>query len=554
MMSAGYLGKWHAGLDWRLQEIGRAGEQLRQLIEDEPGRAPGQSVSELVGTLKARLAQLDAEYKPEQLAGQAELPIRLARAIIANAEGRYADALVTLTEQDEQQNGRATVAQQKVQRRRLLQVRADSFYHLHQWSDALERYQEVLRLLPNQLPVQARIAVCLQALSRVNEAASAYAELGQAENVQGKTFLGAGKLERARAAFEMAVQVQTHLLAQNSDNALTNNLAVSHMYLGDTLLMQGNAPAANAQYQTAVDLLEALPNQRRAESPGQLALTLSHAGEALLVQGKMELALSNFERALVLLTRLVEQQHCQELCTELALSYNNRGVVRRAQGKLDDALADFQRAIGILEGASTNSAVAQAPKTSQSPAWPVTPEVRLSIAVGYSETGIDLLRRIWVMSESSQQTERAVALATSLKNCAYAHSVQGNIEAALREFNEALDLYRPMADQEELAFQLAKTLSSAAWIYATFPEPKFRDGAKAREYALKACQLSNWKVAVPLETLAAACAETGDFAQAIKWQQMAVELGTARQNREMTSRLELYRAGNPYRSRLPGTK
>lgn len=553
-MYAGFVGKWRAGLDWRLQEIGREGEQLRQLVEDEPGQVPGQSVKELVGTLKARLAQLDAEYKPQQLAGEAELRIRTAEAIIANAEGRHADALIKLTEQDEQQARRAAGPGQKAQLRRVLCIRADALYHLHQWSDALERYQEVSRSLPNQLPVQARMAICLEGLGRAKEAVSAYTELAKAENIQGKTFLAAGKLERARAAFQMGVQVQAHLLTQTTDSELTNNLAMSHMYLGHTFLVQGNAPAAAAQYQSAIGLLQPLADQAQGELADKLAVSFNHAGDALLVEGKVEPALDHFERGLALLTRLVEQQQHNELSTELALCYNNRGVVRRAQGKLDDALADFDKAIGILKGASGNSTAGKPARTSQGSQGPFSPDVRLSIAVGYSESGIDLLRRIWVMSESSQQTERAVALATSVKNRGYAHLVQGNVEAALRELNEASELYSPMADQEELAFQLAKTLSSAAWIYATYPESVVRDGVKAKQYALKACELSNWKVSVPLESLAAACAETGDFAQAIKWQQMALELAPAKQSREITARLDLYKSGNPYRARPPKAK
>jgi serine/threonine-protein kinase len=77
-----------------------------------------------------------------------------------------------------------------------------------------------------------------------------------------------------------------------------------------------------------------------------------------------------------------------------------------------------------------------------------------------------------------------------------------------------------------------------------------RNGKKAVEHARTAAELSGWSNPGVLDTYAAALAEAGEFGEAAKWQQKAIELpGFSVQAREDARlRLELYRAGKPYRA------
>ena len=71
--------------------------------------------------------------------------------------------------------------------------------------------------------------------------------------------------------------------------------------------------------------------------------------------------------------------------------------------------------------------------------------------------------------------------------------------------------------------------------------------SKATDYATRACELTDWKESGYLDTLAAACAASGDFDAAVKWQLKSIELAPDEQKAELRERLERYRAKEPNR-------
>ena len=94
--------------------------------------------------------------------------------------------------------------------------------------------------------------------------------------------------------------------------------------------------------------------------------------------------------------------------------------------------------------------------------------------------------------------------------------------------------------------------SQRAWVWATCPNANYRDGKKAVEEARLACELAGWKEASALSSLAAACAEAGDFDAAVRWQTRAGGLVPDGEDRsKYEARLKLYRATRPYREARP---
>ncbi|MBL7186838.1 MAG: tetratricopeptide repeat protein [Phycisphaerae bacterium] len=122
----------------------------------------------------------------------------------------------------------------------------------------------------------------------------------------------------------------------------------------------------------------------------------------------------------------------------------------------------------------------------------------------------------------------------------------GSSHYGLRQYQEAIDSY-------ELAIKVdpnfAASYGKLAYLYATCPEAKFRNGEKAVQLAQKACELTDYKRDACLAVLAAAHAEWPDFEKAIEYQKKALEIADDDEDSrdEYEKRLAAYKAGKPWR-------
>ncbi|MDE2508411.1 MAG: tetratricopeptide repeat protein, partial [Planctomycetota bacterium] len=147
-------------------------------------------------------------------------------------------------------------------------------------------------------------------------------------------------------------------------------------------------------------------------------------------------------------------------------------------------------------------------------------------------------------------------LAVAYNNRGIAYCNLRKYDLALADYNEAIRL-----DPNH-----AYEYRNRARLRAACPDARFRDGRRAFQDAVSACKLTHYRDAYPLGTLAAAYAESGDFAHAVEYQQKAIDLSehaaahpaasasevsvtplNGQDLRAARNRLALYRAGKPYR-------
>ncbi|HUL37796.1 MAG TPA: tetratricopeptide repeat protein [Thermodesulfobacteriota bacterium] len=171
---------------------------------------------------------------------------------------------------------------------------------------------------------------------------------------------------------------------------------------------------------------------------------------------------------------------------------------------------------------------------------------------------------------SSQQKKGRPTDARFYNNRGIAYGEKGQYDQAISEFSKAIQInpnydkaynnrgivYRLKGEYNQAISDFNKAIqinsleaegyNNLAWLYATAKSPVFRNGKKAVELGTKACELSVWRNAEYLDTLAAAYARAGDFDNAVKWQEKALQCVGESKKSEAQRRLNFYRSRKPW--------
>jgi len=151
------------------------------------------------------------------------------------------------------------------------------------------------------------------------------------------------------------------------------------------------------------------------------------------------------------------------------------------------------------------------------------------------------------------RTNEAIALierAVQLKPTYFdAHCALASIFESI-QWERAVPHYVQAINLQPLAFQSPELLNKLAWTLATHSDPQTRNGIEAVRLAERACQLRGDPEYGFLDTLAAAYAEAGRFAEAINAMQKALQRAEAAAPTDVIGkyrlRLELYRSNKPF--------
>ena len=127
------------------------------------------------------------------------------------------------------------------------------------------------------------------------------------------------------------------------------------------------------------------------------------------------------------------------------------------------------------------------------------------------------------------------------------HYLLGNTFLAEHKLADAIQEYENVL---QLDPEQQFCLNDLAWLLATAPDARLRNGSRAVILAEQNCQLSNYHVTFFVGTLAAAYAEAGRFDDATKTAQKAIALAMTEKNQTLIQKnrelLELYQHHQAY--------
>jgi tetratricopeptide (TPR) repeat protein len=266
-----------------------------------------------------------------------------------------------------------------------------------------------------------------------------------------------------------------------------------HNNLGAVLLQGGRIDEALAVLQKAVEINPRVPE------------THTGVAAALIQVERVEEAVDHLKKAL-------------EIDPNNAEAYGNLGGAMLKSGRVDEAIAHLQKAV----------------------------ELDRDYLEAYSNLGLALLQTGRV-EESLAQLQKALEIAPDYG------PAQFNIATTLLKLGRADESLAHLQKALTIDPNDAEAQNNMAWILATWPEARIRNGARAVELAERANELARGRNPVIGTTLAAAYAEIGRFADAIKTAEGALQLANSSGNRilaeEIRGQIALYQSGQPFRDK-----
>ena len=234
-------------------------------------------------------------------------------------------------------------------------------------------------------------------------------------------------------------------------------------------------------------------------------------------------------------------------CVKDAAFYVNRGLAHYNKGQYDEAISDYTEALKInprYAETYVNRGTAYYSKGQFDQAISDCTEalkINPRLAEAYFNRGTAYGNKDQydeAISDFTKGLEINPRDADAYVNRGTAYGKKGQYDQAISDYNKALEI-GPIS---------AEACNNLAWLLATAKEPRIRNGKKAVELALRACELSEWKNPGYLDTLAASYARVGDFGNATKWQEKALQILEKGEKAEAQERLSLYRKHRPWPS------
>jgi tetratricopeptide (TPR) repeat protein len=395
-------------------------------------------------------------------------------------------------------------------------------------------------------PSRARRLVEM-AMTDLQETLAIDANQSLAQYLIGRLHAHLGEKDKALAAINEAVRLSSE------DNATQAQALLVRANLRD------DAAERTADFDKAVELTPHDPEvfryrgmyhlgENRAEkalADFDAALALDpDDGDTHEARGLAQSVLQKYDDAMESFNKAIEQS------PDSATAHTHRARVRAIKGDTPAALKDVEHALELQPGSVQALQLHAALLGSTGKFDKALKDLNLLRTA--MPDNAELLLQIATLYQASKQVDKAIdaygdvleadpANIGAFRGRADAYLSQGKQAEAVADYDKALE-----SDPKN-----SGVLNNLAWVLATSPDDKLRNGQRAIELATTACEVTEYKQAHILSTLAASYAETGDFDKAKEWSQKAVDLGADEMKGQLRKELESYEAKKPWREEMP---
>jgi tetratricopeptide (TPR) repeat protein len=381
--------------------------------------------------------------------------------------------------------------------------------------EAVESFRRAIELEPEDAKPYNSIGFVLESQGKVEQAIEYYNRALEVNPEQVNSLCNLGNILRSEGRYDEAAGYYRKALE------VKPYLAEAHSNLGVVLQLQGKYDEAISSYELAL------------EAEADYVPAHYNIGLVRQSQGRVEEAIGCFEKAL-------------ELQADYTPARYSLGVILQKQGKVERAIEEYSRVVEENPrqvDAHYNLGLMLAMKKRFNEAFSHF-RVVLELNPNHADAHYHIGGLLYSSGKSELAAEHFRQAVRQRADYTKARTVLAEILTKQDNLKEAVAQYEKVLELEPSNIVVMNTL---AWILATTADEDLRDVVRAISLSEKASELTNYKEAAVLDTLAAAYAASGNFEKAITTAGKAVELALAAGNQALAERIkqriEAYKQG-----------
>jgi len=368
------------------------------------------------------------------------------------------------------------------------------------FSEALEFFEKSTDLMRDYLPLQIRYGQALIDADRLEDALETFEYAVSLDSTSSHAHLGLAQVAFSRVEFEASLTHLTKTLELNPRHR------EAHAMTADVLRRLGRLDESRKE----MEITQRLP----------LTTSIGDSVYQILVAEGVS-AFWHRQRGFALLSKERLDEGFEELRKALALKpdpegHNSVGNLLSQAGRYDEAMSEYHKAISLAP----------------------------NYGPPYQNLG-ETLSKVGRKEEAVLWLEKSLRL---IPKSAEVYLDLALIYYKLKRPNDTIYTLRRGLNATGGDVSIALRL---AWLLATESNAELRSGAEAVRIAKNVCENTSYEDPESMDVLAAAYAETKEFAAAALLAQKAAQMALSTRQKALADRIqsrqELYRAGKPYR-------